>query len=372
MDKRMLKYTLKFIAQGCLFYILCIPVSLQAQVRKSMSVTLKIGKENIDGPISLVLSRVWPTHVKLDTIHLAGASEVVTIRDSLPAVYSLFSKKPLLSLNILADANGVDIKITPEGAICEGSLYDNEYKEYLLKEREANTRGRIIGNAYLKEKDLDKKIALNEESNKIYSKWMGDVLEYILKNTDNVKGLWETHRHIRLFPKSSLVVLSEAFRDKPGARTTFQELSGALARQTETLTIGSKAPTFSLKSQSGKIIKLDSLLKSKRFLLIDFWASWCTPCRATNRRLVPLYNKLNARGIDLASISVDSKEVDWQKAVASDKLPWTQLIAPEAMKSAIVKQYGVVSLPTTFLIDNKGVIVKMHLSEDEISKLLQE
>ncbi len=132
---------------------------------------------------------------------------------------------------------------------------------------------------------------------------------------------------------------------------------------------GQNAPAFALLSIDGKTVHLDSLLARNEYVLLDVWASWCTPCRAGNRKLAPHYAAFKNKGIEIVSVSVDEKDELWRKAVAADQIPWPQLIAPEGMKSSIVAAYKVKSLPATFLIGKTGKIIRQHIDISDLEKL---
>lgn len=101
--------------------------------------------------------------------------------------------------------------------------------------------------------------------------------------------------------------------------------------------------------------------------LIDFWASWCPPCRKANPEVVALYNKFHGKGLNIISVSLDTDKTKWQEAIAKDKLTWTQVSnLTEMDEDPIVRQYGVELIPTTFLLDASGKIIGIDLPHDQM------
>ncbi len=129
---------------------------------------------------------------------------------------------------------------------------------------------------------------------------------------------------------------------------------------------------FTLKTIDGKDFNLMTEMKGKVFV-IDFWASWCGPCRRENPHMVETYAKYKDMGFDAVSVSVDRDTEAWKKAVADDKLTWHQVINDnENNAQSVSKQYGVSSIPTIFLIDKEGKIVARGLRGEALAKKIEE
>ena len=106
--------------------------------------------------------------------------------------------------------------------------------------------------------------------------------------------------------------------------------------------------------------------------LIDFWASWCAPCREENPNVVALYNEFHSKGLNIISVSLDNDASKWKEAIAKDKLSWTQVSNLKEMKDPIALQYNVTQIPTTFLLDSNGKIVAIDLYGDQIKNKIKE
>jgi peroxiredoxin len=134
--------------------------------------------------------------------------------------------------------------------------------------------------------------------------------------------------------------------------------------------VDSKAPDISLPTENGEIVKLSSL--KGKVVLLDFWASWCRPCRQTNRQVSPIYNKYKDKGFEIYSVSLDASKPAWLSAVKQDRISWVHVIDTRAANGNMLTQtWNLRYIPSTFLIDKQGTIVAIGPEHDELEKMLQ-
>jgi len=132
-----------------------------------------------------------------------------------------------------------------------------------------------------------------------------------------------------------------------------------------------QAPEISLPDLNGYTIKLSSL--KGKVVLLDFWASWCLPCRKNNPNLIKLYEKYKGLGFEVYSVSLDSKEKDWKKAVEQDNLKWPiNVYDKKGWYAKSTYDYGVDSIPLNFLIDKEGKIKGINISHDDLDKKIDQ
>lgn len=124
--------------------------------------------------------------------------------------------------------------------------------------------------------------------------------------------------------------------------------------------VGSIAPDFSAPGPDGKAISLKQSMG--KVTLVDFWASWCNPCRAENPNNVALYNEFHAKGLNIIGVSLDKDAAKWKEAITKDKLAWPQISNLKYWDEPIRVTYGVESIPATFLLDANGTVVAKDLT----------
>ncbi|WP_276501648.1 TlpA family protein disulfide reductase [Terrimonas pollutisoli] len=139
----------------------------------------------------------------------------------------------------------------------------------------------------------------------------------------------------------------------------------------EVANIGDPRLQIKLPDIKGDSVTLASL--KGKVLLLDFWASWCMPCRAANKKLVKLYDKYKTKGFEIFSVSLDEDKDDWKKAIARDKISWVQVNDPRGSWNAkTAADWNISVLPTTFLINKKGDVVAIDPEGKELEKGIRE
>lgn len=133
--------------------------------------------------------------------------------------------------------------------------------------------------------------------------------------------------------------------------------------------IGKPAPDISLKDINGNTRKLSD--SKGKIILVDFWASWCMPCRKSNKELLPLYNKYKNKGFEIFAVSLDQKESDWRKAVIADKISWTQVIDTGGWDASVALAWGIELLPTSYLVNAEGTIIAVNPSRKLLERSIK-
>lgn len=138
----------------------------------------------------------------------------------------------------------------------------------------------------------------------------------------------------------------------------------------QAVAVGSEAPEIILDGPDGKPVALSSL--KGQYVLLDFWASWCGPCRRENPNNVVLYNKYHSKGFEIYGVSLDSNKDKWKEAIANDQLTWKHVSDLAGWESSAGKAYNVSSIPQTFLLDKEGKIIAIGLRGEDLKLKLEE
>lgn len=158
--------------------------------------------------------------------------------------------------------------------------------------------------------------------------------------------------------------------DKSLANTQYVKLLRDLPATLRATGIGTKAPDFTLPNPEGKNLRLSDHFG--KYILVDFWAAWCGPCRKENPNVVRVFNKYKDKGFTVYGVSLDHSKEAWIKAIADDGLNWPQVSDLKFWDSAPAKLYGIRGIPGNVLLDPSGKIIARNLRGEDLEKKLAE
>lgn len=175
-----------------------------------------------------------------------------------------------------------------------------------------------------------------------------------------------------LLPNSTYILeMREQIKASEDQAAQQAAAAAAAAEASKNVAIGVEAPEIVQKTPQGTDLTLSSL--KGKVVLIDFWASWCKPCRAENPNVVAAYNKYKSKGFTVLSVSLDKDRNAWMNAIAQDGLIWSNHVSDlQFWNNAAAKTYGVQSIPAAFLVDENGIIIGRDLRGAALEAKLKE
>lgn len=194
--------------------------------------------------------------------------------------------------------------------------------------------------------------------------------EFIRANNNSLVASGIVYQRLRwLSRKKMLRDKYELLGDTARATVLGKILSDNLQREADTR-VGAVAPDFTLETPEGKSLSLHSV--KAKVKILDFWASWCGPCRAENPHLKNLYEKYRDEGLEIISVSLDNKKERWTKAIKEDGLPWIHLSDLRGWDCAAAKLYGVRAIPHLIVLDKNNRILGTKLRGEALDKCVTE
>lgn len=272
----------------------------------------------------------------------------------------------------------IEIKDSLKTAEITGSVVQDQYAVYqglvgAAEEKVAQQRSAYYKLSPEQRKDETIQKALTKQSNLANENLDQVMFTYIKNNPDSYFSLEAINKLAGSYFDAAKVEplykqLTTRLRNSKEGKMVGVNIGGAFATEP-----GKMAPDFTQKDAEGKAVRLSDF--KGKYVLVDFWASWCGPCRAENPKVLKAYNAFKDKNFTVLGVSIDrdDKRADWLKAVKDDALPWTQLVDPDHTdpKSAS-NLYAIKAIPSNFLIDPSGKIIAKNLRGDALEKKLAE
>ena len=211
------------------------------------------------------------------------------------------------------------------------------------------------------EKQLEEKDSLSMEM----------MFDAISSNITNLMGVQMLTNYYGAFETERIQPLVDQIPASYASNEDVVALKEHLATVAKTA-VGQKFIDFTMNTPEGESVKLSDFIAKNKYTLIDFWASWCGPCRAEMPNVVAAYKKYQAKGFGIVGVSLDRDAEAWKKAIKDLNITWPQMSDLKAWDCEGAKLYGVRSIPATVLVDQEGTIIARNLRGDAIEAKLAE
>mgnify|MGYP000509373938 CR=1 FL=1 len=276
-------------------------------------------------------------------------------------------------------AENADISIKAKkdslsSAQVKGSQVHRKYKDFQGQLKDFNHKLEKARQAYQKAHKKEDEKAM-EQAGKRYRKISEDrrafVKEYVGKNGDSYLAPYLTRKYLlpyMEYPELDSIYKTFATKVK---QTSYGKALNERRNTLERTQVGKKFIDFTLPDTSGTPVSFSDHV-GDGYVLLDFWAAWCGPCRRENPNLVDAYQKYHDKGFEIFGVSFDKSKKAWLKAIDKDNITWPQVSDLEYWDNKAGEKYGIRSIPSNFLIDEDGKIVEKNLRGEELDKKLQE
>lgn len=345
--------------------------------KQSADGTVEISGTIMNAPAgAIILSQFTDSRpIVLDTLELNKEGEFTyAVSVDSPTFYelNLYGKKSV-RLALLKEDVTVNFDFSdPKSLVIEGSKDSQEMIkiEKLMESYQAKVNS--LNEAYYKamgDNDTETIKQIQSDAMSLESNQSSEVKDVINSMGDSFAsmaaiGLLNPKNEFQ-FMDSLVAKLDETYPDTKSIVQLKQQLEEMRA-----LSLGQVAPEIELPNPEGQLIKLSDL--RGKYVMIDFWAAWCKPCREENPNVVALYNQYNSKGFEVFGVSLDRTKEAWVDAIAEDGLTWTQVSDLKYFNSAAAELYQINAIPATYLIDPDGKIIGKDLRGPSLKAKLAE
>jgi len=298
-----------------------------------------------------------------------GKMEIPDIRILRLDDQSYFATFFLDNANITVTANKDSLRTTK----IIGSPTHDIFKIFISEMEKLNKDGMALQEKYqnamatnntdvAQKAEIDLKAMI--ENNKVYTK------NFVKEHSNSVVSAYITlYQLSSQIDGSELDSITSKFAPEISNSEYVVKLKELVLEQKKTA-IGAQAPDFTMNDTEGKPVQLSSL--KGKIVLVDFWASWCGPCRQENPNVVKLYQQYHDKGFEILGVSLDRTKEDWLKGIKDDNLTWIHVSDLQYWQNAAARLYGVNAIPQSFLLDKDGKIIGKGLRGEQLANKMME
>lgn len=349
--------------------VLLIALGLSSCTKRQFTVNVSL--QNADDNTMLYLRKIVDNKtVVIDSAYFKN--ETVSLKapvDDAQRLYSIKVKDMRGSMSFFPENKDVTVVGdigNPKGVEILGGKAQTLYNEYNKSLNEFNKQFMDLYNQMdeaNRNNDTVLMEQISERGNEIMEQKTNYINDFVLQHKDHFVSHFIIDEQKQDYPIDALKELVSSFTTESLYTKDLNEYIAKL----ENVAVGKPFIDFTLKTIDGQEVTLSEYVKGSKLTLVDFWASWCGPCRQENPLVRAAYYAYHDKGFNVLGVSIDQDASNWQKAIANDSLPWTHVCDEDGYAS---EQYLVYYIPSNILIDENGIIVEKNLRGEDLEKAL--
>ncbi len=368
------------LSLGTLFLVVLFLASCQNKTKQN-GFTIDINIKNLKPSTEIFLQErtngAWKV---LDSTTLDNGKGELKGTLKSPGLYYLSLKKFNVYIPIWMGNNHITVDAglnSLNNPVIKGSKIQDEYYAFKDSTKHFSQEEKALSQEYSKaryEKNAEKMKKLEMTYNKLQQEKINYMLGYATRHNKSIVSPYIIMTNSFALTLPQLDSVTSNFAPSLDSNEYVKYLKSRV-KTLKRVAVGQPFINFTLNNPEGKPVSLASVVKKHKYTLVDFWASWCMPCRAENPNLVKAYKKYKNKGFTVFGVSLDKSHDKWVEAIKKDGLTWPQVSDLKYWSSTAGKLYGVQSIPHNVLINQKGIIVAKNLRgaklQDELKKLLK-
>ena len=337
---------------------------------------VNVDLQNAEGKTIYLKKMLNNEFITLDSAVMQNNMVNFTVEVNNPSTHYMLSIKDGNNIRFFSENNDVKItgdlknkdsfNITASYAQQLVNEYNVEYKKYNQQRRELSDKFRTAhqNNDEATMKKLEAEFDQIEKNINNYQEL------FITKNSNNFVSPYILYNNRYNYELNELEDFVNNFNIKE--ENEYSNLLNDYIAVLQRVDIGQPYVDFTQETPEGYMMSISELVGKSKLLLIDFWASWCGPCRAENPNVVEVYKEYHEKGFDIIGVSLDMEKENWIKAIENDGLIWHNISDLKYWNNEGAKLYGISSIPSNVLIDQNGIIIAKNLRGEDLRNKVEE